>query len=1286
MKRTLSIILSLLMVLSLFSGLSISAAETDAADTGAQVALAETGIDVEVYNAAQLKAALEANDGEGTVRNIKVMNDFTQWIGVKGNNGTASYVPTWCTIGSGIKNLMLNGSMLTFENDYAVTTAHPEMSYSELEEVNTLTLFSIPAGAELYVRDSIYTHSGIWYNGQILKDKDGIDNRDIFHVDGGKLVVTHGSFSTEYRTRVYEYSIGTPQRIHRLQVHGTPVTVNSGTAVINGGYFEGRGLNKYLYLAYGLSSDSYAKIRNGAVKFIDGRLIVNGGSFYGDNGAVAINSSRNSNYKLLTFNGGRFAVDTHDSHIGTEKGADCEVFGAVGQRLRLPINGDNYNYWLSYRDGKGNTYSYQDAVDNKIKKLDDDSEVQFYIEPKGTGYTYRFNANGQLLDEAGQLRWANDEPLKISIEPETMSFFGANFKGNSIGQRLTAKMKVTKNNISGEALTENVAVTFSVKGGLWTLDLADYINKNLLSKMSVNNYYSFNFSFTEEQDYSWHNGAKKTYTVKHDGYITMLYKNAEYTLTFDPYGGLGNSFTVTTPKDEAFTLPTCPFGKPNGEEFDCWEILVSETGRLYRQPGETYTPKGNDTIRASWKSVYSTVTLEANNGTGETKELKVLRGGTLKLPPCDFTAPDGTTFYDWKALAQYGGMRYKAGDEITVTKDMTLQAMWEYPPDDIALMTFTITAPEVGAHRDTTCTSLDPDRYIAKSPQWYIVENGRVVEWMSPEDVFEAGKSYAIGINIRVLKGRKTEDTKIYIGGKEAKSIAPSIAEYFSVFTIPAVVDKIEVSLTKPQAGEVPDYNAVVPENEYYERWEYDWTANGSQIYGGVSWYDYTDAKVLAPTDTFIAGHQVKARVYMQTKEPHTFAPQEEMDFGEYSIGGGGFWREDKGNVDYRFTVEGEKYPLWLGTTQVCEENCDDIFGDGRASYDPETYTLTLDYPTIEGYARYEDYFNVDILSQDIDLTVKGGYTMPSEKGGWFGIGAIGGTLTLDGDFTFYGSNAAVWGDNGVYIVGGSLVAEGWWSGISAASSETTVSIGDKVDKVRAAYKQQGYNAITGKLELAENIKLVEADNGYQPGGAYYGYRIYERTGSELETGNFSIDDPLAGMTLPTGDMLFDSDLYLGVTDEDYGYINGVRWHDADDNVLPSDYTPQSGETVYLDIYLKPAGDNVFTEDTVLTVNGKEVACELVYGYLMADNIAFTVGGEAADYLLGDADGDNDVTSVDVTFVQRYCAFMDTGIAEKILMQADIDGNGALEIIDATFIQRWLVRMDIPYTIGEAIS
>lgn len=33
---------------------------------------------------------------------------------------------------------------------------------------------------------------------------------------------------------------------------------------------------------------------------------------------------------------------------------------------------------------------------------------------------------------------------------------------------------------------------------------------------------------------------------------------------------------------------------------------------------------------------------------------------------------------------------------------------------------------------------------------------------------------------------------------------------------------------------------------------------------------------------------------------------------------------------------------LWIGNTQVTDENCADIFGDGTASYDPDTMTLTL--------------------------------------------------------------------------------------------------------------------------------------------------------------------------------------------------------------------------------------------------------------------------------------------------------------------------------------------------------
>ena len=70
--------------------------------------------------------------------------------------------------------------------------------------------------------------------------------------------------------------------------------------------------------------------------------------------------------------------------------------------------------------------------------------------------------------------------------------------------------------------------------------------------------------------------------------------------------------------------------------------------------------------------------------------------------------------------------------------------------------------------------------------------------------------------------------------------------------------------------------------------------------------------------------------------------------------------------------------------------------------------------------------------------------------------------------------------------------------------------------------------------------------------------------------------------------------------------------------------------------------------------------------------------------VIGDADGDGEVTSIDVTFVQRYCARVDVNIDDDTLMNADVDGNSLLEIIDATYIQRHLAKIDTPYMIGEA--
>ena len=77
----------------------------------------------------------------------------------------------------------------------------------------------------------------------------------------------------------------------------------------------------------------------------------------------------------------------------------------------------------------------------------------------------------------------------------------------------------------------------------------------------------------------------------------------------------------------------------------------------------------------------------------------------------------------------------------------------------------------------------------------------------------------------------------------------------------------------------------------------------------------------------------------------------------------------------------------------------------------------------------------------------------------------------------------------------------------------------------------------------------------------------------------------------------------------------------------------------------------------------------------------------AADFKLGDVDGDGDITVVDATFIQRYATFVDVpGVSDpKMRIVADVDGDGDVTIVDATFVQRSATMVPVPYKIGEII-
>ncbi|MBQ6499581.1 MAG: hypothetical protein IJI48_06735, partial [Ruminococcus sp.] len=73
-------------------------------------------------------------------------------------------------------------------------------------------------------------------------------------------------------------------------------------------------------------------------------------------------------------------------------------------------------------------------------------------------------------------------------------------------------------------------------------------------------------------------------------------------------------------------------------------------------------------------------------------------------------------------------------------------------------------------------------------------------------------------------------------------------------------------------------------------------------------------------------------------------------------------------------------------------------------------------------------------------------------------------------------------------------------------------------------------------------------------------------------------------------------------------------------------------------------------------------------------------------FLLGDADGSDEVDAVDATVIQRVATLVKVPYAEEILMQGDVDDDGDLTVIDATFILRYASLAPTPYRIGEYVS
>ena len=96
---------------------------------------------------------------------------------------------------------------------------------------------------------------------------------------------------------------------------------------------------------------------------------------------------------------------------------------------------------------------------------------------------------------------------------------------------------------------------------------------------------------------------------------------------------------------------------------------------------------------------------------------------------------------------------------------------------------------------------------------------------------------------------------------------------------------------------------------------------------------------------------------------------------------------------------------------------------------------------------------------------------------------------------------------------------------------------------------------------------------------------------------------------------------------------------------------------------------------------------EVQPGFALDGSASFTDPGQdqPETYLLGDADNNGFVESLDALAIQRYAAKMP--VVDKATMErnGDVDKNGYLEVLDVTNIQRKLAKMPVAYPIGEYV-
>lgn len=186
-----------------------------------------------------------------------------------------------------------------------------------------------------------------------------------------------------------------------------------------------------------------------------------------------------------------------------------------------------------------------------------------------------------------------------------------------------------------------------------------------------------------------------------------------------------------------------------------------------------------------------------------------------------------------------------------------------------------------------------------------------------------------------------------------------------------------------------------------------------------ASWYN---TEGIAP-ESFEAGGEYFAEIELEAQAGRVFTEETAVSLSGAPVKTVQLLSADRllictENITLPGAVQG--YNVWVGGVQVTADNKDDILGDGTASFDPASNTLTLNEAEL---SAVHESSGAILLAQDLDLTVKGKAALSSEDA-QLGIYSLNGSLILEGEFTVNTAGPALFSDKDMTVNDGIITGE----------------------------------------------------------------------------------------------------------------------------------------------------------------------------------------------------------------------------------------------------------------------